>query len=327
MTPKASVVCALPLLMTSTAKGTTMPDLETRRLGRTELKPKAIGLGCAFLGSPQRVSDDDGIATVRNAIDRGLNFIDTSAAYGGGESERRVGLALQDGYREKVYLQTKAGTHPDHRHDYSAKTIRWTVENSLRLLKTDYIDSVLIHDPRDTDDPFASGCAQEELLKMKSEGLIGHTGIGCRSHDFHRRAIETGHCDLLITFLDYTLLSQTAAETTIPLALKNDVGLILASVQGMGLLAGPKPDPEFSERRYPGQADRAIAMWEWCNTRNISIRRMALQYCLAAPLDGNGMLLVGPATPSELDEVLTDATADVDRDLWDAFEQEFGVGI
>jgi len=304
-----------------------MPELETCRLGRTEMKPKAIGLGCAFLGSPQRVSDDESIVTVRNAIDRGLNFVDTSASYGGGESERRVGFALQNGYRDKVYLQTKAGTHPDCRHDYSAKTIRWSVENSLRLLKTDYIDSVLIHDPRDTDDPFAPDSAQEELLKMKDEGLIGHTGIGCRSHDFHRRAIETGHCDLLITFLDYTLLNQTAAQTTIPLALENDVGLILASVQGMGLLAGPKPDPELTERRYPNQTDRAIAMWEWCNTRGISIRRLALQFCLAAPLKGNGLLLTGPATPQELDEVLSDATAEIDHELWQGFEQEFGVGI
>ena len=304
-----------------------MPELETRRLGGTGMKPKAIGLGCAFLGNPQRISDDESIATIRNAIDRGLNFVDTSAAYGGGESERRVGLALQDGFRDKVYLQTKAGTHPDHRHDYSAKTIRWTVENSLRLLKTDYIDSVLIHDPRDTDDPFASGCALDELLKMKDEGIIGHTGIGCRSHDFHRRAIETGHCDLLITFLDYTLLSQAAAQTTIPLALENDVGLILASVQGMGLLAGPKPDPKLSDRRYPGQGNRAIAMWEWCKDRGISIRRMALQFCLSAPLQGNGLLLTGPATPQELDEVLTDATAEVDQELWHDFEDEFDVGI
>lgn len=304
-----------------------MPELETRRLGRTELTPKALGLGCAFLGSPQRVSDDTGIATVREAIDRGINFIDTSAAYGGGESERRVGLALRDGYRERVYLQTKAGTHPDLRHDYSAKAIRWTVENSLRQLKTGYIDSVLIHDPQDMDETCAPGYALDELLKMRDEGLIGYTGIGCRSHEFHRRIIETGHCDIVITFLDYTLLSQTAAETTIPLALERDVGLILASVQGMGTLAGPKPDPELTDRRYPGRADLACAMWTWCNDRGISIRRLALQFCLAAPLDGNGMLLVGPASPRELAEVLTDATADIDRDLWQAFERAFGIGI
>ena len=304
-----------------------MPELETRRLGRTELKPKALGLGCAFLGSPQRVSDDTGIATVREAIDRGINFIDTSAAYGRGESERRVGLALQDGYRDKVYLQTKAGTHPDLRHDYSAKAIRWTVENSLRQLKTDYIDSVLIHDPQDMDETCAPGYALDELLKMRDEGLLGYTGIGCRSHEFHRRIIETGHCDIVITFLDYTLLSQTAAETTIPLALERDVGLILASVQGMGTLAVPKPDPELTNRRYPGRADRALAMWTWCNDRGISIRRLALQFCLTAPFNGNGMLLVGPASPRELDEVLADATAALDRDLWQAFERAFGIGI
>ena len=304
-----------------------MPELETRRLGRTELTPKAIGLGCAFLGSPQRVSDDEGIATVREAIDRGINFIDTSAAYGGGESERRVGLALQGGYREKVYLQTKAGTHRDRRHDFSAKSIRWTVENSLRQLKTDYIDALLIHDPRDIEKVYSPGYASDELLKMRDEGLIGYTGVGCRSHDFHRYAIETGVCDIVITFLDYTLLSQTAAETTIPLALEHDVGIILASVQGMGVLAGPRPDVELCDRRYPGQGDRAVAMWEWCNARGISIRRFALQFCLSAPLNGNGMLLVGPASPRELDEVLSDATADVDLDLWGEFERAFGVGL
>ncbi|MCZ6632588.1 MAG: aldo/keto reductase, partial [bacterium] len=87
-----------------------MAELETRRLGRTEMKPKALGLGCAFLGSPQRVTDEEAVEAVRHAIDLGINFVDTSAAYGGGHSERRVGLALEDGYREKVYLQTKAGT-------------------------------------------------------------------------------------------------------------------------------------------------------------------------------------------------------------------------
>ena len=91
--------------------------------------------------------------------------------------------------------------------------------------------------------------------------------------------------------------------------------------------AGPKPEAELSERRYPGQADRALNMWTWCNNRGISIRRLALQFCLAAPLNGNGMLLAGPASPKELDEVLTDATADIDQDLWQEFEKEFDVGL
>ena len=127
-----------------------MPELEKRSLGNTGMKPKALGIGCAWFGS-EKSSDADTEAGLRRAIELGLDFIDTSAGYG--ESERRVGLALSGGYRENVYLQTKAGTHPNFRGDFTAKTIRRSVENSLRLLKTEYIDSILIHDPQDIENP------------------------------------------------------------------------------------------------------------------------------------------------------------------------------
>ena len=84
-----------------------MPPLETRRLGRTGMTPKALGLGCAFFGNKNKVTDQTAIEGIRHAIDLGINFIDTSAGYG--ESERRVGLALEGGYRDKLYLQTKTG--------------------------------------------------------------------------------------------------------------------------------------------------------------------------------------------------------------------------
>ena len=151
-----------------------MKTIERRTLGKTGKTPKALGIGCAWFGS-DKSSDSDTIAGVRRAIDLGLDYIDTSAGYG--ESERRVGLALADGYRDKVYLQTKAGTHPDRRGDYSAKTTRWSVENSLRQLGTNYLDSVLIHDPSNIEVPLASGHALDELLNMKEEGLIGHIGL------------------------------------------------------------------------------------------------------------------------------------------------------
>ncbi len=86
-----------------------MPDLEVRRLGRTELKPRALGLGGGHLGYPEQ-SDNNAIETIREAIERGINFVDTSPVYG--VSERRVGLALAGGWRDKVYLETKVGSHP-----------------------------------------------------------------------------------------------------------------------------------------------------------------------------------------------------------------------
>ena len=90
-----------------------MKTIERRTLGRTGMTPKALGIGCAWFGS-DKSSDSDTIAGVRRAIDLGLDYIDTSAGYG--ESERRVGLALADGYRDKVYLQTKA-VRTEHRGD------------------------------------------------------------------------------------------------------------------------------------------------------------------------------------------------------------------
>ena len=86
-----------------------MVDLEVRRLGRTEMEPKALGLGSGYLGLPELMSEEEATATIREAIERGVNFIDTAPPYGDGESERCIGLALAGGWREKVYLQTKVG--------------------------------------------------------------------------------------------------------------------------------------------------------------------------------------------------------------------------
>ena len=89
------------------------------------------------------------------------------------------------------------------------------------------------------------GCALDTLLEMKAEGYtVRHIGAGVRSHEFHKELIETGHIDIILTFLDYTLLSQSVAETTLPLARQHDVGIILASPLGMGSLTGVEPKVE-----------------------------------------------------------------------------------
>ena len=82
----------------------------------------------------------------------------------------------------------------------------------MRLLDTDYLDVCLVHDPDSMDPVIAKGGAFEELQRMRDEGLLRFIGLGVREHEFHRIAIETGVVDVILTFLDYTLLSQTAAE-------------------------------------------------------------------------------------------------------------------
>ena len=314
-----------------------MTELEVRRLGRTEMKPKALGLGGGHLAGPEQ-SDEVAIALVRGAIERGINFVDTSPDYG--FSEQRIGMALADGWRDKVYLQTKVGSHPKYLRDWSEKATTWSLENSFKMLRTDYVDSVLIHGPRhDIEEPL--GECLEVMLDWKAKGRIGAVGVGVRQFEFHKRAIEAG-VDIVLSFLNYTLLDQTLAEETIPFAIEHDVGILIGSPLGNSLLAGPEPiQKEEGIRDEDGKVIQAAvgsyldpaafppahAMWQWCKDRGLNIRDLAMQFAMHAPVRGNGIVLTGAANPTQFDEVYAAATTPVAEDVWSEFEAEFGVRV
>ena len=290
--------------------------LETRQMGQTEMHPNALALGAAWLW---RQPDAEVIGAIRRAIALGINYIDTYP----GHAEHLWGEALSDGLREKVYLQAKVGTHPDRRKDFSADGTRWSVTNSLKDLRTDYLDAVLIHDPEDMESVLGKGRALDTLVEMKDEGLIRNIGAGVRSHEFHKELIGTGHIDIILTFLDYTLLSQSVAQTTLPLAREHDVGIILASPLGMGSLTGVEPNVEDERRRNPNAEPKAHAMWKWCQERDVNIRHLAMQFCLAAPIDG--VVMFGPADKAQVEDGYEAATVDISEDIWETFEVEFGI--
>jgi len=280
------------------------------------MRPNALALGAAWLW---RKSDAEVISAIRRGIELGINYIDTYP----GHAEHLWGEALSDGLREKIYLQAKVGTHPERRKDFSAESTRWSVTNSLKDLRTDYLDAVLIHDPIDMESVLAPGQALDTLLEMKAEGSIRHIGAGVRSHEFHKELIETKHIDIILTFLDYTLLSQSVAETTLPLARQHDVGIILASPLGMGSLTGAEPSVEEERRRNPNAEPKAHAMWRWCQERDVNIRHLAMQFCLAAPIEG--VVMFGPADKAQVEDGYEAATANIPEDIWAAFEAEFGI--
>jgi len=293
-----------------------MAQLEQRTLGRTGMTPRSLGLGCASMQT-----EEDAVDAIHCAIDLGINFVDTAPYYG--NSERCIGIGLEGGWRDKVYLETKTGLYGNGVSDYTASRTRSSVENSLRLLKTDYFDAVLIHEPPEFEAAFAPGAALDELILMKDQGLLKHIGVGLRSHDHHRRAIETGHIDIILTYLDYTLVNQSVASTTLPLARENDIGIILASILGMGQLTGLRPSVEVGEARQEGGGVLALAMWEWCRDRDVNIRHLAMQFGLAAPVDG--IVMTGPANRQQLEEAFEAATVSIDPQIWKDFEAEFGV--
>jgi len=109
-----------------------------------------IGFGSWQLGNGafwSQMSDQEGIQLVRRALAEGVNFFDTAPGYGSGSSERILGQAFKHYDRRKIIINTKFGHTAEGKEDFSASSIRKAVEDSCRRLGTDYIDSILLHNP------------------------------------------------------------------------------------------------------------------------------------------------------------------------------------
>ena len=149
--------------------------MEYARLGRTELEVSRLGFGTAPLGELFGAVDEfAAIAVVHEALDLGISFFDTAAYYG--NAEERLGKALV-GRRDRVVLGTKTGRYGVNDFDFSPGRIRRSVENSLRLLKTDYVDILQFHDIEfvPLDPVFEDSYA--ELRAMRDEGLCRYIGM------------------------------------------------------------------------------------------------------------------------------------------------------
>ena len=147
-------------------------DMPYRTLGKTGEKISAIGMGGFHIGQP-KIEEAQSIRLIRSAIDRGINFMDNSWDYNEGQSEIRMGKALQNGYRQKVFLMTKLDGRTKQE---AAKQI----DESLKRLQTDHVDLMQHHEIIRFEDPdriFAQGGAQEALLEAKKAGKIRYIGF------------------------------------------------------------------------------------------------------------------------------------------------------
>lgn len=156
-----------------------------RALGRTGEQVSLVGLGGFHIG--MKMSEVDSIQLIRSAIDRGINFMDNSWDYNEGESERRMGKALRDGYRERVFLMTKL----DGRTKQEAAR---QIDQSLQRLQTDRVDLIQHHEVIRFEDPdriFAEGGAQEAVLEAKKAGKVRHIGFtGHKDPHIHLYMLE-----------------------------------------------------------------------------------------------------------------------------------------
>jgi aryl-alcohol dehydrogenase-like predicted oxidoreductase len=207
--------------MTSTGTG----GIPLRPLGKTGVSVSMLCLGGFHLSVPP---EDEATRIIHTAIDNGITFMDNAWEYADNESERRMGNALaQDGYRDRVFLMTKNCAH-----DRTAANSMVKLEESLRRLRTDYLDLWQIHEVTFPDDPdriFAPGGAAEAMLRAKEEGKVRFIGFtGHKSPAIFRRMLSEGFpwdtLQMPVSVLDANFNSFQMA--IIPIAQEQGIGVI-----------------------------------------------------------------------------------------------------
>jgi aryl-alcohol dehydrogenase-like predicted oxidoreductase len=216
--------------------------MQTRKLGNSDLSITAIGFGAwaiggggwAFAWGAQ--DDADSVATIREAIDLGINWIDTAAVYGLGHSEEVVGKALE-GVSKRPYVFTKCARVWDANRQIGKRLKEWSIraecELSLKRLKVDVIDLYQVHwpePPEDIDEGW------QTVMKLKQEGKIRWAGVSNFSAEQMAQVSKFGP----ITSLQppYSMIRPEVEHAALPYCLANHIGVIAYSPMASGLLTG-----------------------------------------------------------------------------------------
>ncbi|HET6150906.1 MAG TPA: aldo/keto reductase [Polyangia bacterium] len=213
-----------------------------RPLGRTGVEVSILGLGGFHLGLPK----DEKVATriIHTAIDHGVNFMDNCWDYNDGESQRRMGRALESGFRRRVFLMTKIDGR-------TRKAAAEQIDQCLAALRTDVIDLVQIHEViRESDGGrvFAPGGAIEALVAARKAGKIRFIGFtGHKSPDIHLGMLKTAtihefHFDTVqmpVNVMDAH--HDSFGKRVIPVAVEKGVGVIGMKPFGSGLFFRSAP--------------------------------------------------------------------------------------
>jgi aryl-alcohol dehydrogenase-like predicted oxidoreductase len=316
-------------------RGKTMyqTSLRTTRLGETGLEITRLGVGAWAIGGggwefgwgPQE--DEESIAAIHRALDLGVNWIDTAAAYGFGRSEEVVGRAL-DGLQHRPYVFTKCSLleGPDRRvvHNLKRDSILREAENSLERLRIDAIDLYQIHWPIPEED-IEEGWAA--LVELKDQGLVRHIGVSNFDIEQLQRTQQIAPVETLQP--QYSLIDREAERDLLPFAQSERTGVIVYSPMGSGMLSGGMTrerveslpdddwrnhDPRFQEPQLSKHLALVERLKHAAARYDTSPGAVAIAWALRNPaVDG---AIVGFRRPAQVDPILTAANLDLtDQDL------------
>ncbi len=298
-----------------------LTQLKTTQLGGTGLEITRVGFGAWAIGGsgweggwgPQE--DQQSVDTIHRALELGVNWIDTAAAYGFGHSEEVVGRAIA-GLDEPPYVFTKASLIPGPggriRHNLKRDSILREAEASLRRLGVDAIDLYQIHWPNPDEDIEEGWSA---LAELKDQGLIRHIGVSNFSAAQLRRIRPIAPVETLQP--PYSLITRDIEDDILPFAQDQGIGVIVYSPMGSGLLTGAmtrerianlpeddwrKHDPRFTEPQLSRHLAQVERLQTVADRHDTTPGAVAAAWTLRHPaVDG---AIIGFRRPDQVDAIL-----------------------
>jgi aryl-alcohol dehydrogenase-like predicted oxidoreductase len=294
--------------------------MRTRQFGKTDMQITPVGLGAWAMGGgnwefawgPQ--NDEESIATIKHALELGINWIDTAAVYGLGHAEEIAGKAIKGSARPYIFTKCSRVWDEQGRIDYRLKatSIRREVESSLKRLDIDVIDLYQMHWPMPEEDLEEGWSAMAEL---KLEGKVRYIGVSNCNVAQMKRIQRIAPIDTLQP--PYSLVHREAENELFPYCLQQDIGVIVYSPMLSGMLSGlmtreriqrlPEDDwrkcaPEFQEPRL----SRNLALQDLLNDiaypHNVSAGVVAVAWTLHNPVVTGA--IVGARNPQQIEELI-----------------------
>jgi aryl-alcohol dehydrogenase-like predicted oxidoreductase len=298
--------------------------LRASKLGDTGMEISRVGFGAWAIGGggwqfgwgPQQ--DEESVAAIHRALELGVNWIDTAAAYGFGRSERVVGQALA-GMTERPYVFTKCSLLDDGtgrvRHSLKRDSVLREAEASLRRLGIDAIDLYQIHWPVPEADIEEGWSA---LAELKERGLVRHIGVSNFSVAQLRRIQGIAPVETLQP--PYSLVDRDAEDEILPFAEGEGIGVIVYSPMGSGLLTGAMTreraaslpaddwrarDPRFTEPQLSQNLALAARLQRVAGRHGVTAGAVAVAWTLRNPaVDG---AIAGFRRPAQVDPIVAAA--------------------
>ena len=287
-------------------------EMQTRRLGKTDLDLPILSFGGSSLGAEFRgVTLDEVFASIRVALELGMNFIDTSPFYGRGMSEVLLGLALKDVPRASYKICTKLGRYDVAHFDFSARRVAESVDVSLHRLGCGHLDIVLCHDIEFVPLQQVIHETLPALRKLQQAGKVRYVGISGYPQKIFHEVLKQSELDCVLSYNQNTLQNTRFADETIPLLKDHQVGVMNGGPFSARLLTHSKLPVWFRDPIEVQAAARKAA--EHCESQGVDIAQLALQFCLLN--EDITTTVAGSANPNNIRKWAQWAAEPLDRQL------------